>query len=102
MLNKTANEPVARVEMKLSISQPAEIDRARDLILKTLVQIEGALAEPPPEAYIDSLGAAGGVNFTCHFFVDTPRAASRMRSAGYFAVLDALRDANIAFLGPVP
>ena len=54
---------------------------------------------PPPEVYIENLGAGGAVNLTCFFFVHTPREAYKVRSACYFEILDALQESEIAFAG---
>ncbi len=101
VLNRTVGEPFARVEMKLSITQAADVNKARDLMLETVRHIDGVVAEPGPDVYIDSLGAAGAVNLICHFYVASPRVATRLRSDGYFAVLEALRQAGVAFAGPI-
>jgi potassium-dependent mechanosensitive channel len=97
--NKTLGDPRGRVQLELSIASPADAERARELILKIAADQADVLGDPVPAVYIDSLAAAGAVNFKCYLFVPSPRDAMRVRSALYFAVLAAFQSEGIAFNG---
>jgi potassium efflux system protein len=97
--NKTLGDPRGRVQLELSIANPADAARARELILKIAADDADVLSDPAPAVYIDGLAAAGAVNFKCYLFVPSPRDAVRVRSALYFAVLAAFQSKGIAFNG---
>lgn len=94
----------ARIDIRLSVTQPADVERARELIAGVVGARQGpprvACGDPQPEIYIDSLAAGGAVNLTCSFFVDEARLAYRARSDCYTQILRALQDNKIAFAGP--
>jgi potassium efflux system protein len=96
--NKTRGDR-GRVKLDLSIANPADAARARDLILKVAGQTRDVLTDPKPAVYIDGLAAAGAVNFKGYLFVDSPRDVTRVRSELYFAIMDAFQREGIAFTG---
>jgi small-conductance mechanosensitive channel len=97
--NKTLGDPRGRVQLELSIANPADAERARELILKIAAGQGDVLGDPAPAVFIDGLAAGGAVNFKCYLFVPSPRDATRVRSALYFAVLAAFQSDGIAFNG---
>ena len=97
--NKTLGDPRGRIELLVSIADPAKGRQAAELIAKIARANEVVLEEPPPAVYIDSLAAAGSINFKCFFYVASPRDVYKTRSALYYAVLDAFQAEKIAFMG---
>jgi small-conductance mechanosensitive channel len=97
--NKTLGDPRGRVELDISIGNPADAARATALILSVADGLTAILKDPKPAVYIDSLAAGGAVNFKAYLFVQTPRDATQARSALYYAVLAAFQEAGIPFLG---
>jgi potassium efflux system protein len=96
--NKTLGDPRGRIQLDISIANPADMTRASALILNIADGIAEILKDPKPAVYIDSL-AGGGGNFKVYLFVETPRAATRARSNVYSAVLSAFLEAGISLLG---
>ena len=97
--NKTLGDPRGRIELTHSIADPAKGRQAAELIAEVAKANEVVLEEPPPAVYIDSLAAAGSINFKCYFYVPSPRDVYQTRSALYYAMLDAFLEAKIAFMG---
>jgi small-conductance mechanosensitive channel len=98
--NKTLGERYARVDIRLSVSSAADVERARDMIAGVVRAHKPPTAAPQPEIYIDSLAAGGAVNLACYFYVEEPRLAYKARSDCYFEILRVLRENKIAFAGP--
>jgi potassium efflux system protein len=97
--NKTLGEPRSRIKLELGIGNPADADRARDLIVETARQHQRVLADPEPAVYVDSLAAGGAVNFVVYLYVDNPRDVYRVRSELYFQLLEQFQRQNLAFIG---
>jgi small-conductance mechanosensitive channel len=97
--NKTLGKPRARIQLQVSIANPADAQKARDLILSTGAEQPDVLPDPAPTVYIDSLATGGGVNFNCYFYVEDPRILYKTRSDLYFRVLHTLEAQNVAFMG---
>ena len=97
--NKTLGDPRGRIQLQVSIADPAKGRRAAELIVQAAKSHAAVLEEPPPVVYIDSLAAAGAINFRCYFYVASPRDVYKTRSALYYAVLDAFIAEKIAFMG---
>ncbi len=97
--NKTLGDPRGRIQLQVSIADPAKGRRAAELIAEAAHANAAVLEEPAPAVYIDSLAAAGSINFNCFFYVDSPRDVYKTRSALYYAVLDAFLKEEIAFMG---
>ena len=97
--NKTLGDPRGRIQLQVSIADPAKGRQAAELITDIAKANAAVLEEPPPAAYIDSLAGAGAINFNCYFYVASPRDVYKTRSALYYAILDAFLEAKIAFLG---
>jgi potassium-dependent mechanosensitive channel len=98
--NKTLGQRRTRVDLRLSITSPADVPRARDLILAIAQSKSGEAGGLAPEVYIDSLAGGGAANLTCYFFVEEPHLAYKARSDSYFEILETLRKSEIAFAGP--
>jgi potassium efflux system protein len=94
--NKTLGYPGARVQLQLPIARAADAGKARDLILGVVKANPEVAQDPPAEVLIESL-AAGAVNLVCNLYVADTRAAFRVRSACYFAVLDAFQAGDVDF-----
>ena len=97
--NKTLGDPRGRIQLLLSIANPADAARARQAILDTAAANPLVLPDKAPAVYIDSLASGGGVNFKCFLYVASPRDAYRVRSEVYFAILSAFQAASIPFAG---
>ena len=97
--NKTLGDPRGRIELLVSIGDPAKGRQAAELIARIAKDNDVVLEEPPPAVYIDSLAAAGSINFKCFFYVPSPRDVYATRSALYYAILDAFQAEKIAFMG---
>lgn len=97
--NRTLGNPRARIELQLSIANPADAQRAADLVSGVAAANSAVLKDPGPAVYIDSMGAGGAVNFKAYAFVQNPRRMAAVRSELYFAVLEAFRGAGVAFMG---
>lgn len=61
-----------RLAFPLTIGNGDDIARARHVIVAALRASQGVLADPPPEALVTGLGAAG-VDMTARFWIDPPR-----------------------------
>ncbi|SDM69203.1 Mechanosensitive ion channel [Methylobacterium phyllostachyos] len=61
-----------RLAFPLTIGNGDDIREARRVIVEALRGTDGVLAEPPPEALVTGLGAAG-VDMTARLWVDPPR-----------------------------
>lgn len=66
-----------RLAFPLTIGNGDDIKEARRVIVEALRGTEGILAEPPPEALVTGLGAAG-VDMTARFWIDPPRRRDAM------------------------
>jgi small-conductance mechanosensitive channel len=96
--NKTLRRGRARDRIQFGVATPADVPRARDLVLQIVGAHDEVLKTPAPTVMIDGLGAAGAANFSCWFQVADPRQAARVRSDLYFAVLGRFQAEQIAFL----
>lgn len=67
----TAHEK-RRLAFPLTIGNGDDIREARRVIVEALRGTEGVLADPPPEALVTGLGAAG-VDMTARLWIDPPR-----------------------------
>ncbi len=61
-----------RLAFPLTIGNGDDIREARRVIVEALRGTEGVLADPPPEALVIGLGAAG-VDMTARIWIDPPR-----------------------------
>ncbi len=61
-----------RLAFPLTIGNGDDIREARRVIVEALRGTEGVLADPPPEALVTGLGAAG-VDMTARLWIDPPR-----------------------------
>lgn len=61
-----------RLAFPLTIGNGDDIREARRVIVEALRSTEGVLADPPPEALVTGLGAAG-VDMTARLWIDPPR-----------------------------
>ncbi len=61
-----------RLAFPLTIGNGDDIREARRVIVEALKGTEGVLADPPPEALVTGLGAAG-VDMTARLWIDPPR-----------------------------
>ena len=97
--NKTLGDPRGRVQLKLTIGAAADAPRASELIEALLGSDPDVLDDPKPSVFIDSLTDGGSVNFVCYAYVASPRDAVGVRSRLYGALIKALADARIGFVG---
>jgi small-conductance mechanosensitive channel len=97
--NRTHGDHTARIALQLSIASPDDAERAAALIVE-IAQAHGkVLREPAPLVLINSLAAAGAVNFDAYAHVDSARDVGRVRSELYFEILKAFRREGVSFLG---
>jgi small-conductance mechanosensitive channel len=97
--NKTLGDPRGRIQLQISIANPADASKARHLIASLAKDNPKVLNDPAPAIFIDSLAAGGAVNFNGYLYVDNPRDAYKIRSELYFAVLEGFQKADIGFIG---
>jgi len=97
--NKTHGERAARIALKLSIGNPDDAERAATLIIEIAKAQPKTLKEPAPVVFIESLAAAGAVNFDVYVYVESARDVTRTRSDLYFEILKGFKGEKIGFLG---
>ena len=98
--NKTLGGRYAGVSVRLSISKSTDAAKARELLLEILRGKSAPAGDLKPWVSLDSLAVTGGANLTCGFYVEDPRGAGKARSDVYFAIIDVLGHAEIAFAAP--
>jgi potassium efflux system protein len=98
--NKTHDGRYGRVDFRLSVTNPVEAGKARELILGVITRRTVETGELKPWIGLDSLSPAGAVNLTCIFYVEDPRRVGGARSDALLEVIDVLHGAEIAFAGP--
>ena len=94
--NKTLGHAQTRIQLQVAITKAADVAKARDAILEVAGRRDDVLKRPAPEVYIDALTAGGGANLNAWLYVAEPRAAARIRSEIYFALLEAFQGREIA------
>jgi potassium-dependent mechanosensitive channel len=97
--NRTLGQSRSLVQLELSIAQPAQARKAREIILGIAACKSGLAKTPAPQVLIKSLAAAGGVNLSCAFYAEDISQAPKLRSDCYFQIMDALSQHEIAFAG---
>ena len=97
--NKTLGDPRGRIQLQLSIANPADARRANELILTTAAANAKVLKDPAPAVFIDSVASAGAVNFNCYLYVANPRDVYRVRSDLYFEIIDIFQQNSLPFVG---
>jgi small-conductance mechanosensitive channel len=97
--NKTLGDPRGRIQLQVSIANPADARRAADLILNLAQARPEILHDPEPKVFIDSLTSGGAVNFNCYLYVDSPRDVYKTKSALYFDILALFIKEKVPFLG---
>jgi len=97
--NKTLGEPRGRIQLEISIANPADARKASALILAVAQSKPSVLKDPPPAAYIDSLAGGGAVNFKCFIYVGSPRDVYKTRSDLFYDILEAFEKNDVAFVG---
>ncbi|TPG57384.1 mechanosensitive ion channel family protein [Roseomonas nepalensis] len=85
-----------RLSFPLTIGNGDEIALARRTIVEALRGVPGVLADPPPEALVTGLGAAG-VDMQARFWIDPPRRREAVDAldGAIEAVKDALTGAGV-------
>jgi len=85
-----------RLQFPLTIGNGDDVSRARATIVGALRGAPGVLADPPPEALVTGLGAAG-VDMAARFWIDPPRRREAVDAldTAIEAVKDALAEAGI-------
>ncbi|MGU3662072.1 mechanosensitive ion channel family protein [Methylobacterium fujisawaense] len=85
-----------RLAFPLTIGNGDDIKRARRVIVEALRTTDGVLSDPPPEALVTGLGAAG-VDMTARVWIDPPRRRDAMDALDHAIsnVKDALTAAGI-------
>ncbi|WP_196773916.1 mechanosensitive ion channel family protein [Methylorubrum extorquens] len=85
-----------RLAFPITIGNGDDIAHARGVIAEALRGTEGVLADPPPEALVTGLGAAG-IDMTARFWIDPPRRRDALDALDHAIsnVKDALTAAGI-------
>ncbi|TXM70725.1 mechanosensitive ion channel family protein [Methylobacterium sp. WL120] len=85
-----------RLAFPLTIGNGDDMREARRVIVEALRGTEGVLADPPPEALVTGLGAAG-VDMSARFWIDPPRRRDAVDALDHAIsnVKDALTAASI-------
>jgi small-conductance mechanosensitive channel len=98
--NRSTGAPRGRLQLVFSVSDPADLRRARDLIEKAAASPDQVRESPAPAVFIDSLSSEGAVNLTCRVYASEPRNADQVRTQVFQAVLDACAEAKLVLKGP--
>lgn len=93
--NKTLGDPHARVQLQVTVTKPGDVMNAIDLITQLISDRPDVLKTPAPQVFVDALVAGGGANLSASLYVANPRAANRIKSEVYIAVLGALQKSEI-------
>lgn len=72
--------PTRRVDVAVGTDYPADLDRVRAVLAAAAASVEGGLADPPPQVFLDSLGDSA-IAWYVRVWCKTP---------DYFAVREAL------------
>jgi small-conductance mechanosensitive channel len=94
--NKTLGAAQTRIQLQVTVTKPDDIRRAREAILQLIAARDDVLKSPAPDVFVDALTAGGGANLDAWLYVADPRAAVRVKSELYLALLDAFQQAGIA------
>ena len=91
-----------RTTVILGIDQGASIARAREVILRTLGQTEGVLADPPPEVFFDAIGDFSN-NLHVRYWTRPPTRLSELTTKSEVTerLYGALVEAGISFPYPI-
>lgn len=100
VLNKTLAGPLGRIQIQFSVPIESDADLVRTILLDCFAAEPAVLADPAPNAFIDSI-LDGRIHFNGFAHVASPRAAYGTRSTVLFALLAALRGKGIE-IGTVP
>jgi small-conductance mechanosensitive channel len=93
--NKTVGDPYARIQLQVTVAKSDDVTNALDAMLQLISARPDVLKTPAPEVLVDALVAGGGANLSASLFVADPRAANRIRSEVYIAILGALQKNDI-------
>ncbi|QXQ07179.1 DUF3772 domain-containing protein [Sphingosinicellaceae bacterium] len=97
--NKTLGDPRGRVQLQVSIGAAGDAPRAITVIRNVLDASTEVLDDPGPKVFVDALTPGGSVNFNAFGFVASQRDVVRVRSDLYIAIIEALNEAKIGFVG---
>jgi small-conductance mechanosensitive channel len=97
--SRTHGERAARIHLQISIASPDDAEKAQALILEIAGANPKVLKEPQPLVLINSLAAAGAVNFDVYLYVESARDGLRAKSEVYFEVLRRFKSETVDFLG---
>jgi small-conductance mechanosensitive channel len=92
--NVTHNSPLGVVQFKLPLPLAADLERARDELLRAFRHHPDILRDPAPSVMIDGVEGTNVV-FKATGYVHSPRAAYAVRSAVLFDALARLREAGV-------
>jgi len=96
--NKTVGGS-GRVDLHLSVTDAAEAEKARGLIIEALKGRPNVSATRPAAVLLDGLAASGAANLVAYVYIDDPRKGGQVRSDAYLQVIEALKQAGVAFTG---
>ncbi|MFV0524850.1 MAG: mechanosensitive ion channel family protein [Acidimicrobiales bacterium] len=85
-----------RSEFVIGVGFDSDLDQVRELAIKTLLDVDGVLPDPRPEAYVVEL-AASWVNINLRFWHLHPRrVAHEVKSRAIIAVFAAMNEAGVS------
>ncbi|HEY1928515.1 MAG TPA: DUF3772 domain-containing protein [Caulobacteraceae bacterium] len=96
VVNKTLGAAQTRVQLQVTVAKPTDIRRACDAIVRLAVARDDVLKFPAPQIFVDALTAGGGANLDAWVYVADPRAAVRVKSEIYLALVDTFEQGGIA------
>jgi small-conductance mechanosensitive channel len=94
--NKTVGHAPTRIQLQVTIVKAADVPKAREAILRLAGSKREVMQDPAPEVFIDALTAGGGATLEVWLHIADPRAARRIRSDLYLALLETLQSHEIA------
>lgn len=97
--NMTMSSPLGRIQLQFSLPLSADVAQVRALLMGLYAGHADVLDEPAPAVYIDSI-AGGQVAINSFAYCTSPRLTYRTRSDLFFALLQALAEADIALSTP--
>jgi small-conductance mechanosensitive channel len=97
--NKSLGDPYGRAQLDFSIGAARDAPRTAKVVEAIMAAEPDVLSDPAPVVLIDSITPEGAVNYKCFAYVTSPRIAARIKSRLYIALIEALSEAKIGFVG---
>jgi len=97
--NVTHSGALGRVRIVLKVSDEADPDQVREILLARVANHPRVLKEPPAAVYLTDV-RDGAIEFTAFAYLASPRQAYGVRSELWFKILPDLKAAGVALANP--